>query len=141
MAKALSKLELQEVLICKTIENNPNGTFSLSGVYPKDVALKTVPAKLIIALWMNFDAKISDKEPLLIKITGKNVLENDIELEVALAETKKTECIPVVIKNISLSIIKSGKISISYKHGKEKWAKVKTIGIEALQPTNSKSAS
>ncbi len=133
MAKASSKIELQEALICKTIENNPNGTFSLGGVYPKDIALKTIPAKLIIALWLNFNAKISEDEKLQIKIAAKNVLEEDIELEVGLSETKKTECMPVVIKNISLSLIKSGKISISYKFGKNKWEKIKTIEIKALQ--------
>ncbi len=133
MARKTTKIELNETLICNTIEENDNGTFSLMGVYPKDIAVTQAPANLSISLWLNFIGHIADPLTLEVKMSGKNVLKEDYVIDIDLDATESLIAIPVILKNITLPLISIGSLEISYRTPKAKWKIARTINLEIAE--------
>ena len=136
MVKKAAKLEIKETLICKDIQQHPNATFSLLGLYPQDIAITTTPATLSISLWINFIAAIAEDTEVEIKVSSNSTLEDDIVNTVTLpaqTDTKNALSRPLAIKHLALPIINTGEITISYKSGKSKWKTLRSFNIEIAQ--------
>ena len=139
MAKKAVKLELSEVMICKDIQQNRNGTFSLLGVYPKDVAVATpAPFSFMCSLWLNFLSYLPSETELEIKISGEGVLEEDVVVPVTIAAHESAQenmATPIILRNILLRVLKAGSVQISYKKPKAKWKDARTVEINIVQPS------
>ncbi|MGH1404591.1 MAG: hypothetical protein ACRBDL_10140 [Alphaproteobacteria bacterium] len=133
MARKTTKIELNETLICNTIDEHANGTFSLIGLYPKDIAVTQAPANLVVSLWLNFIGHIAEPMTLEVKLSGKNVLEEDYTVDIELSPTESLIAIPVILKNITLPLISIGSLEISYKTPKSKWKVARTVHLEIAE--------
>lgn len=138
MIKKTVKLELEEVMLCKDIQQNRNGTFSLLGVYPKDVAITAqTPVNFSVSLWLNFLSFLPEDVVVEVKISGKGVLEEEVVIPVDLVareETREEIAVPIILKNIPLKVLKAGEIQISYKKPKAKWKAARTVWLNITAP-------
>lgn len=135
MAKKTAKYELAEIMVCKDILEKGNGTFSLIDVYPKDIAVSKAPATLYLSLWVNFHASFADKATIEVKLSGKDVLTDEIIIPVNIAANETDNeniAVPIVLKNIVLNLIGGGEIKISYKTPKAKWKVARVIDMQVI---------
>ena len=134
MAKKTLKLELSEVMVCKDVQENTNGTFSLLGVYPKDIAISAQPpTNLQFSLWMNFMSVLPEDALVEVKISGKGVLEEDVVIPVNIAAQKDVKgiiAVPIILKKITLRILGAGEIKVFYKTPKARWMVARVIELK-----------
>lgn len=125
-------ISLIHSIICDDIRREDNGKFILIGVYPEVIMLNTLPAQIVLSIWLQFRMQIFSKTALEFEIRGSAIPETmPFSLEMG-DETifGKSEAIPIIVK-LPFNIKDEGGFIIYYrKKGDTTWQVAKSIEIK-----------
>lgn len=121
-------LAVDAVVVCEDVRKEANGKEILLGVFSGGVLLPSVPATIVLAFWVHFDAKETGEVALQFRLMGP--ARAQLALLDARMEVAKAGPGAIFVPPVPVHVQVPGTLSLEMNESGGRWQTLKTVGVE-----------
>ncbi len=129
--------DVETAVLCDDIRQERNGKYLLIGVYGGNLAVRSFPTDVVLALWILARPKMAGRTKVRMRVVGpqeSTLVEG--ELEFNLRDTASATI--MALPGMPLQVQNEGELRFEMASDeRNEWMPVKTIAVELLPPKRS----